>query len=156
MAFDTNIVIIVLLAVIVLLICWVIYFEIRLRKLLRGRNATNLEDSWNDILLELKDVQSARRDIEAYLRNVEQRLRRSIQGVETIRFNPFKDLNMGSNQSFSTAFLDEDGNGVVVSSLYSRDRVSVYSKPLKNHASEYGLTEEEKDVVTRAKPGKIA
>ncbi|MFA5841847.1 MAG: DUF4446 family protein [Candidatus Paceibacterota bacterium] len=156
MALDANTIIIVLLGIIVLLIGWIIYFEVRLSKLLRGKDANTLEDSWNNILAELKDVQNARREIETYLRSVEQRLKRSIQGVETIRFNPFKDLNMGSNQSFSTAFLDEDGNGVVVSSLYSRDRVSVYSKPLKKHASEYGLTEEEKEAVAKARPGRIA
>lgn len=155
MAISADIIIIVLLTVIVLLVGWVVYFEIRLKKLLRGKKAIDLEDSWNTILTELRDVQSARRDIETYLRSVEQRLKRSIQGVETIRFNPFKDMNMGSNQSFSTAFLDEEGNGVVVSSLYSRDRVSVFSKPLKSHASEYGLTEEEKEVVGRARPGKV-
>ncbi len=155
MALTGNTLILILLAIIVLLVVWLIYMEWRLRKLLRGKNAATLEDSIITLVGQIKELEGGRRDIEAYLRGVEQRLKRSIQGVRTVRFNPFKDLNIGSNQSFSTAFLDEEGNGVVVSSLYSRDRVSVYSKPLNNHASEYDLTDEEREAVAKARPGKI-
>ena len=155
MALTGNTLILILLAIIVLLVVWLIYMEWRLRKLLRGKNAATLEDSIITLVGQIKELEGGRRDIEAYLRGVEQRLKRSIQGVRTVRFNPFKDLNIGSNQSFSTAFLDEEGNGVVVSSLYSRDRVSVYSKPLNNHASEYDITDEEREAVAKARPGKI-
>ena len=46
--------------------------------------------------------------------------------------------------------MDEKGDGVVISSLYSRDKVSVYAKPLVEGKSEYELSEEEKDVVSKA------
>ena len=148
MALDTNTLIIsMLVAVIVLLVGWLVRMEIRLGRLLRGKNASTLEDSITTLLSELKDLQGARQEIESYLRGVEQRLKRSVQGLHTIRFNLFKDLSTGSNQSFATAFLDEEGNGVVVSSLYSRDRVSVYSKPIKKLSSEYDLTGDRKSVV---------
>ena len=39
--------------------------------------------------------------------------------------------------------LNEEGNGVVLSSLYSRERMSIFAKPIKNGKSEYELTEEE-------------
>lgn len=155
MPLDPNSLILILAAVIAVLIAWLAVLEIRLRRLLRGKDAKTLEDSIVNLLTELKDLQNARRDIESYLRGVEQRLRRSVQGIKTVRFNPFKDLNIGSNQSFSTAFLDEEGNGVVVSSLYSRDRVSIYAKPLEKNSSPYELTGEEKEAVAKARPEKI-
>ena len=156
MALDANTLILILLAIIVLLALWLVRVEWKLKKLLRGKTAATLEDSITTLLAELKDLQAARRDIENYLIGVEQRLKRSIQGIRTVRFNPFKDLNMGSNQSFATTFLDEEGNGVVISSLYSRDRVSVYSKPIRNGASEYELTDEERKSVEEAKPGRVS
>ena len=155
MATDINILVIALLAIIVLLAVWVIRLEIRMRKLLSGKNAASLEDTFNALANDLKELQMARRDIESYLRTVEERLKRSIQGVQTVRFNPFKDVSIGSNQSFATALVDEEGNGVVISSLYSRDRVSVYSKPLKNNSSEYGLTNEEREAIEKARPQKV-
>ncbi|NIT70429.1 DUF4446 family protein, partial [candidate division KSB1 bacterium] len=59
-------------------------------------------------------------------------------GVGTVRFNPFKGT--GGGQSFAAAFLSEHGNGVVISTLYSRERVSVFAKPIQSFASEYELT----------------
>ncbi|MEK7614443.1 MAG: DUF4446 family protein [Patescibacteria group bacterium] len=155
MTIDTSIFIVTLLAIIVLFAAWLVYMEIRLGRFLRGKNGKTLEDSLITLLNQIKEVEDFRKEMGVYLLGVEKRLRRSVQGVETVRFNPFKDIGTGSNQSFSTAFLDEEGNGVVVSSLYSRDRVSVYSKPLKKHSSEYDLTDEEKEAVAKAKPGKV-
>lgn len=155
MAFDANIIVFILITVVVLLIGWVIRLEIRVGRLLRGKDGKTLEDSIVNLLGELSDLQTARQEIEKYLTNVEQRLRRSIQGIRTVRFNPFKDTGTGSNQSFATAFLDEEGNGVVVSSLYSRDRVSIFSKPLEKHGSTFELTEEEKEAIEKAKPIKV-
>jgi hypothetical protein len=87
----------------------------------------------------------------AYFEEIEDRLSRSIQAVKTVRFNPFKGTGEGGNQSFSTAFINENGDGVVISSLYSRDRVSIFSKPIAEFQSEFELTEEERGVVDEAK-----
>ena len=76
-------------------------------------------------------------------------MKKSVRGLETIRFNPFPD--QGSNQSFAVGMLNEEGNGVVFSSLYSRERMSIFAKPVKNGKSEYELTTEEKEVLKKAK-----
>lgn len=47
--------------------------------------------------------------------------------------------------------LNEDGDGVVISSLYSRERMSIFAKPIKNGKSEYELTDEEKKSLAKAK-----
>jgi hypothetical protein len=57
----------------------------------------------------------------------------------------------GSNQSFSIALVNEKGNGVVVSSLHSRDRMSTFAKPIENYESTYELTEEELAVLDDAR-----
>lgn len=133
--------VLLILAVIVLLI-WVARLEIKLRRFLRGKDAKNLEELINETLETVKQTDRINEEITQHLIKVEERLRRSIQHVRTIRFNPFPD--QGGNQSFVTAFLDERGNGAVVSSLYSRDKVSVYAKPIVNRQSEYELSAEEK------------
>ena len=57
-------------------------------------------------------------------------LENNIQNIEVVRFNPFKDEGMGGDQSFAISFLDKKGNGVIMSSLYSREKVSVFAKPI--------------------------
>lgn len=127
----------------------VVRLELKLRKFLLGKNAATLEDSIADLDRRAEEFAAFRKEIEKYLEGVERRLKQSVSGVETVRFNPFKGSS-GSNQSFATAFLNEHGDGVIISSLYSRDRVSVYAKPVENRTSAYELTEEEKQAIAKA------
>jgi hypothetical protein len=144
-------VLIATLVIILILIIWNIRLEIKMRRLLRGKNAKTLEDTIIQLNKETDFLNSTNREIEKYLKDVERRLKRSIQGTSTVRFNPFKGVGEGGNQSFATAFVNEEGNGVVISSIYSRDRMSVYSKPLVKYKSEYELTKEEKSAIKEAK-----
>ncbi|MBU6430940.1 MAG: DUF4446 family protein [Patescibacteria group bacterium] len=138
------------LALLILAIGWLIRFEIKLRRLLGGKNQS-LDNAISEIRKDLSAITEYKDESEKYLENVERRLRKSITGVETIRFNPFKGDGSGGNQSFSTAFVNEKGDGVVISSLYSRERVSVFAKPIKKSSSEYEMTAEEKESLLRAK-----
>ncbi len=137
------------LGLIVILILWIIRLEVRIKKLLRGKNAETLEDSIVAIQKDVDQSILAHQDTKKILQVMQEKLKKSIGGVGVVRFNPFKGTS-GSNQSFSTAFLDEDKNGVVISSLYSRERVSVFAKPIKNGASEYEITPEEKQAIEKA------
>ena len=136
---------------IVILIGWIVRIEIKMWKLLRGKHAQSLEDSIVEAHKNLAKLNEFQRESIQYFIEVEKRLNRSVQAVETIRFNPFKGTGEGGSQSFSTSFLSENGDGVVISSLYSRDRVSIFSKPLIKFESSFELTDEEKEVVTGAK-----
>lgn len=151
MIFDPLYITYGLVALCVILIGWILRLEIKIKRLLIGKDAKSLEDSIVGAKDNLEKLNLFQRESSLYFKNIENRLRRSLQAVETIRFNPFKGTGEGGNQSFSTAFVSENGDGVVVSSLYSRERVSVFSKPLKKFESTFELTEEEKEVVGNSK-----
>jgi hypothetical protein len=133
-------------AVIILFVLVVIMF-LRLRKFLIGIDSKNIADSLDFSKKNIDELQAFKKELEDYLTTVEKRLKKSVQSVNTVRFNPFKGTGGGGNQSFATAFLNEEGDGVVISSLYSRDHVSVFSKPVKRLKSEYELSEEEKSAI---------
>lgn len=151
MPIDQNIVLYIysLITILVLVLFW--RNERKLNKLLLGKNGKTLEDS----IFYLKDIldklMQFKKDTENKHRDFDERIQRSVQGVETIKFNPFKGTGSGGNQSFSTAIINEKGDGVVISSLYSRERVSIFSKPIKTFTSEQEMTEEEKEVLEKAK-----
>jgi len=127
---------------------WTIKTEKRLKKFFLGKKAENLEE--NLIILE-KDIEKlkiSKEKTEKELEEINKKLKKSIRGLETVRFNPFPD--QGSNQSFAIGMLNEENNGVVISSLYSREGMSIFAKPIKNGKSEYELTEEEKEALNKA------
>jgi len=149
MNFETYIVLSTSL-IILLLAFWVIRLEIKLKKLLGSRNGS-LDDA---ISIIRKDTDALKNEAEKTIKKfeiVDKRLKKTISGNETVRFNPFKGNGSGSNQSFATALVNSEGNGVVISSIYSRDHLSVFSKPIKNSVSEYELTLEEKTALQKAK-----
>jgi len=140
-----------LFGVVLVLIVWIIFLEFRIRRLTRGKTGANLEDAFSSIEADLRDFEKFRSEMETYLSSVERRVRKSVQGVSTVRFNAFEGTGEGGQQSFATAFLDEEGNGVVVSSIRARDRVGIYAKPIAGHISEYELTEEERSAIAKAR-----
>jgi hypothetical protein len=48
------------------------------------------------------------------------------------------------------AIVDDHGDGVILSSLYSRERVSIFAKPIIKGKPQYDLTEEEQKVLDEA------
>lgn len=135
----------------ILLFVWIVRLEMKLKKLMSGKSGKSLEDTIVSMKDEISQLKTFEKESISYFKNIEMRLQRSVQAVKTIRFNPFKGTGDGGNQSFSTSFLNENGNGVVVSSLHSRDRVSIFSKPLEKFKSQFELTEEEKEVIEESK-----
>jgi len=145
-----NPTIVVLSTGIFLLIVWIVRLELKMGQLLRGKNGKSLEGSILSLIENQKDMNQFRTEMESYLEKVEKRLKKSVRGVDTIRFNPFKGAG-GGNQSFATAFINEEGTGVILSSIYSRDRMSVFAKPLDGFTSPFDLSNEEKAALKKAK-----
>lgn len=134
-----------------ILLGFILSLYFKMRRFLIGIDSKHIGDSLTVVSGNLKDLQEFRGDLEKYLTNVEKRLRKSVQSVHTVRFNPFKGTGGGSNQSFATAFINEEGDGVVISTLYSRDHVSVFAKPVKKYISEYELSGEEREALEHTK-----
>lgn len=135
---------------ILILLIWNVHLEVKFRRFSAGKNAQSLESTIMQLRDEHKSFQKFRADVEAYLESAEMRIRRSVQGVHTVRFNPFKGVGAGGNQSFATAFINEEGDGVVISTLYARDRMSFYSKSVSHFTSSHELTDEERDAIAQA------
>ncbi len=127
---------------------WMINTEKRMKRFFLGKKGKDLEDTLEALIGEIEVLKKSKERTEKELTAINAKLRKSIRGLETIRFNPFPD--QGSNQSFAIGMLDEEGDGVVLSSLYSRDRMSVFAKPVKGNKSEYELTKEEKEALKKA------
>ncbi len=73
---------------------------------------------------------------------------KTIPEINLIRYNPYKDMGVGGNQSFSMSILDKNGNGVILTSLYSREKSRILIKKVENHQPQQELTLEEKDLLS--------
>ena len=139
----------ILSGIIIIILLWVSLTEYRFRKFFAGTKARNLEEVMIKLGEQMKELKETQTKINEHLITIDKRLDKSIRSVETIRFNPF--LDAGSNQSFAISFLNDEGNGVVMSSLYARDRMSIFAKPIIAGKSDFELSTEEKEVLEKSK-----
>jgi len=141
---------VVILAVLVI-VQFVILLNLRkkLAHFTRGRDGASLEDLIQDALHTVDRLEHGHQQSRRHQKYLEQKLQTCVKSPSTLRFNPFRDA--GSNQSFAASFLDESGNGVIISSLYAQGKTSVFAKPIQAFDSEYELTSEEDHVLQQAK-----
>lgn len=86
--------------------------------------------------------------VEKTVKRIEQITAKSISRVSLIRFNAFADV--GSNLSFSAAFLDSHGDGIVLTSIYGRDESRPYAKVVQHGKSSFPLSLEEEEAIKQA------
>jgi len=152
--FKSNFYLIVFSAILFLL-AWNIFLQLRLERtrqrikiFFRGRKTKDLEEVIAEQVKRMKSMEGDIKELFKWNEKLQKIADISIQRVGVVRFNPFKDV--GGDQSFSIALLDKNNDGIVISSLYSREGTRVYAKPIKNGTSEYHLSEEEEKAIERA------
>jgi hypothetical protein len=75
-------------------------------------------------------------------------IRASIRNVALLRYDAFEDV--GGRLSFSFALLDDEGTGVVLTSINGRQETRVYAKPITEARSTYNLSVEEEEAIRQA------
>lgn len=99
----------------------------------------------------IDEVRALRRDVAEQRRYADQLRGLIAQGVSRVateRYDAFDD--MGGHLSFSTAFLDEHANGLVVTSINGRTDTRVYAKAIVGGRSQHNLSDEERRAITKA------
>ncbi len=132
----------------VLLFVWNFRMSRRLRVFFEGSDAKDLEETLAECVKRIRAIDAKVEDADQFARETRVIADQAIQKYSVIRYNPFQDT--GSNQSFSAAFLDSANNGVVLTSLYSREGARLYAKPIVKGESVYQLTSEEEEAIVQA------
>lgn len=73
----------------------------------------------------------------------------SVQAAGLVKYDAYPDV--GGEQSFSVAFANPRGDGLVVSSLHGRTNTRVYAKPVRNWGSDHNLSGEEISALDKAR-----
>jgi hypothetical protein len=143
---------------VLLLLIWVALQAARLRRavqtyrdLVRDGDGGTLHDRLVGSAEQAVRATERMNEIEAMHGLVEQRTRRSLQHIGLVRYNPFEDT--GSDQSFAIALLDDQRDGIVISSLHGRANTRIFAKPVADGGSPHKLSEEEARAIRIAVEG---
>ena len=119
------------------------------QKLTSGITKENLMQVLEEHFSRIEGLEESANVIKRDIEGIKKEDLTHIQRVGLIRFNPFDEV--GGNQSFALALLDDHGDGAVISSLHSRETTRIYGKPVKNFAEAgFEFSAEEKEAVEAA------
>ena len=116
--------------------------------LFQGKEAKDLEKIIEDQREEINKNKNDAEDLLKLSEKIHQIASKGIQKIGLVRYNPFGDI--GGDQSFAIALLDAYDNGLIISSLHSKEGTRVYAKPVEKGKSSYQLSDEEKKAVDKA------
>ena len=115
--------------------------------LTRGANGETLESTLNSHLDAVQNSLSRVESLEKATKLIQEQLPTCIQRVNLLRYDAFEDV--GGEQSFALAILDLKGDGVVVSTMFSRQDMRVYAKQVSGGRSVHSLSREEEIVLKK-------
>jgi hypothetical protein len=113
-----------------------------------GADAQNLEQIIHTQTKVMEDAIENIKIFDKRLIEVERLARKSINKVDLLRFNAFNE--MGGDLSFALAMLNQQGDGIVLSSIYGREDARTYAKAIKKGQTNQKLSIEEKKVIEGA------
>lgn len=152
---NIEIIVIALAAIIIIQAAAVMSLSRRLKKLgrsyhamMEGEGVENLEQVIIGIKQEQKSHQDSIDSSAAKIESLEQRVPLQKSKVALHRYNAFADA--GSDLSFSLAILNDHKDGIVLTSIHSREGMYLYGKPVQKGQSNYTLTPEERKVIEEA------
>jgi hypothetical protein len=88
---------------------------------------------------------------EERLAELERVARREVFRIGFVRYNSFRDV--GSDLSFAFALLNSDGDGVVLTSIYSREETRTYGKAVRKFVPQQDASNEENQAIAMARTG---
>lgn len=128
-----------------------VIMHMRVRKIFRSANTPDIERLMILHTKTIEDLVKFKAESTEYMKFLDGRIKKKTTNASTLRFNPFQGEGVGGNQSFSSILADEEGDGVIITSMHTRERTNIFAKPLKKWESEYNLSEEESKVLSQAK-----
>jgi hypothetical protein len=102
----------------------------------------------------LRRLESHRPAGEADVAALHREIATALRHVAVVRYDAFGD--MGGRLSFSTALVDDSGDGLVISSIHARGESRTYAKGLVAGRSDTTLTPEEQQALAAARSGKAS
>jgi len=140
-----------LLALVLLAVLWAQHQRLakRFNRILGSYGSRhNLEAIMQGYIQNVEKIEEQYEEVTQQMYTFSDLLSKCIQKVGIVRYNPFPE--MGGNQSFVIALLDQDNNGVVISTIHGRDASYTYGKPIESLESAYPLSDEERQALKDA------
>ncbi|MGH2705742.1 MAG: DUF4446 family protein [Actinomycetota bacterium] len=116
-----------------------------------GHDGETLVEAVASYIAEVEKVRDDMNQLGRRQQDLFGRLRASARNLGVVRYDAFEE--MGGRMSFSAALLDDEGNGVVITSINGRTEARTYAKSIEQGNSDHNLSPEEREAISEALGG---
>lgn len=152
---DPAYIMIGILAVLVILIILYIVCIVKMRKLkkaydcfMKGKDMESMEDILMNQFDRIEILEEADREKRKELNSLQNMMKNTYQKAGLVKYDAFRE--MSGKLSYALALLDQNDNGVIVTSIYSREGCFSYAKAVVMGESSINLSEEEQEALKKA------
>lgn len=143
-----SVVSIILAVVLIIVLCKLKTLKRRVDSLTRGKDTESLEDIIVSFLERVESLEEGEEITRAALNAIKDNLKITYQKTGLVKYDAFRE--MSGALSYSLALLDKENNGVLISSMYSREGCYTYAKEIIKGESKINLSEEEAEALKQA------
>lgn len=147
-AIGFAVLLVVTLILLIITLCKLKALRRRVDALTRGKDAESMEDTVLNYFEKIEALEDAEQKMHRDIREIKENLKITYQKTGLVKYDAFRE--MSGALSFSLALLDKENNGVLISSMYSREGCYSYAKDIVNGESKINLSEEEKEALKQA------
>ncbi len=146
---GTDLVVIILLVLVIIQFIWILFIVSKYNKLNRrisrfttGRDAANLEEVILKRFSEIRQIVKNEKQQNKNIESINDKFLTTFCKIGLVKYDAFKE--MSGKLSFSLALLTENHDGIIITSMHSREGCYTYCKEVSNEESYYVLSEEER------------
>lgn len=120
----------------------------RVDTLTRGKDTESMEDIILNFFERIEFLENEENNTKSDIKEIKENLKITYQKTGLVKYDAFRE--MSGALSYSLALLDKENNGVLISSMYSREGCYTYAKDIVNGKSKLNLSEEEAEALKQA------
>lgn len=146
---GTDLVVIILIVLVFLQFIWILtiiskYNKLnkRISKFTTGNDAASLEEVITKRFSEIRQVVKNEKQQNKDIETINDKFLTTFCKIGLVKYDAFKE--MSGKLSFSLALLTENHDGIIITSMHSREGCFTYCKEVTNEESYYILSEEER------------
>ena len=148
MMIALSVICIILAVLVITVLCKLKTLKRRIDSLSRGKDTESLEDIILNFFERVESLEEGEEMTRAALNAIKDNLKITYQKKGLVKYDAFRE--MSGALSYSLALLDKENNGVLISSMYSREGCYTYAKDVKNGKCKINLSEEEAEALKQA------
>ena len=148
MMIGLSVITLISIILLIVILCKLKKLRRRVDALTRGKDTESMEDIMLNFFERIESLENHGKNVDGDIKAMKNTLKKTYQKKGLVKYDAFRE--MSGALSYSLALLDQKNDGILISSMYSREGCYTYAKDVVNGECKINLSEEETEALKQA------